>query len=374
MKIIRYIIKLILLALVIATALFTTVTAWLTQYSPEDIGSVCLVWFTFPYVWLLLLAMLVVCSFTRHWFVCACCIASLAYSTPEALREINLPLPEQKAPDGDGGGTKLLSYNICTLLTVNPAFPEHRVDSMVVDILGAKADILCLQEAPPDWMMRSCRVADPFKEVFNSFSHKSLHGNVCTLTNLPAKDVTDPKELGLEGVAPEAFLATDITLGNGQRVRVFNCHLASIKLSHDQIDAVSSKKNVNKQRINTLKGTYEHLMRAFKTRAVEVRMLTRAIEASPHPVVICGDFNDTPVSYTFHTINSTRPRGDSTSSLSEARHTRRFGLAKTYRGKLPPLRIDYIIKSGRVTTWGYKEHDWAWSDHKAVSAWLTVKQ
>lgn len=318
--------------------------------------------------------MLIICSFSRHWFVCVCCIASLAYSAPDALREINLPLPEQKAPVGCCDSTKLLSYNICSFMTQNADFPEHRIDSMAASILATRADIICLQEAPFDWMMRSCKEAEPFKKVFDAFSHKSLHGNVCTLTNLPAKDVTDPKELGLEGKAPEVFFATDITIGDGQTVRVFNCHLASLKLSHDQIDAVSSKKRVDQQRINTLKGTYDHLMRAFETRAVEVRLLAKAVQASPHPVVICGDFNDTPVSYTFHTISNIRPKGDSSASLSEARHTSHFGLAKTYRGKLPPLRIDYIIKSDKVATWGYEEHNWAWSDHKAVSAWLSMRQ
>ena len=48
-------------------------------------------------------------------------------------------------------------------------------------------------------------------------------------------------------------------------------------------------------------------------------------------------------------------------------------MARTYRGNLPPLRIDYVIKSGQIETWGYEEHDWAWSDHKAVSVYFCHK-
>lgn len=360
--------------MVVVGALVVAATAWSTRYAPEELGTLCLSWFAFPYAWLLVLVLMVLMMMTRHWGVVMVCAVALGYSLPEALRVIDIPRGEEEMPAGcEGSAVRLLSYNVCNFLNTSNDFPEHRVDSLCAEILRSGADIVCIQEAPPEWMLKYQQVATPYKAVVGAYRHYRLYGNVGTLTNLEAEDILDPKVLGVDGNLPTAFLATDVTLRSGQKVRLFNCHLASIRLSQEQIDAVSSTERVDRERVSSWKTTYEHIMRAFGLRSVEVRELAKAVSASPYPVVICGDFNDTPVSYTFRTLGEVRPRGDSLESMSEARHSRRLGLARTYRGNLPPLRIDYIIKSGSVETWGYEEYDWAWSDHKGVGCWLGVE-
>lgn len=240
----------------------------------------------------------------------------------------------------------------------------------MIDAIGA--DIVCLQEAPPDHQME-WRKMEGLKRSLDSYPHSAFRANQRTLSRRPMRVVGSSAGLGLEGRLPDAFLAVDVALAPGDTVRVFNCHLASLRLSKSQIDAVSAQ-DVNRERARTLRETYRNLMGAFLRRASEARMLARAVDASPFPVVVCGDFNDPPLSYTFHTVCRARPRGDGGAPLAEARRPQRLGLARTYRGNLPPLRIDYLFTSASLSAWDYVEHDLPTSDHKALSATLQLSR
>ena len=76
------------------------------------------------------------------------------------------------------------------------------------------------------------------------------------------------------------------------------------------------------------------LKSAFVKRAKQVDALHEYISKSPYPVILCGDFNDTPTSYTYHTV-----RG----GLRDAFVDSGTGMSGTYAGKLPSFRIDYIL-------------------------------
>ncbi len=62
------------------------------------------------------------------------------------------------------------------------------------------------------------------------------------------------------------------------------------------------------------------------------------IRQSPYPVMVCGDFNDTPNSYAYFKIRD---------GLQDAFHSKGFGIGATYAGISPTLRIDYIFLDRR---------------------------
>lgn len=357
--------------LVLLLAAFVVFTVWSERLSPEDVGSLCLVWFAFPYSWLLLAAMAALAFAFRQRLLAVACVAALAYGGREALRVVDFPLPPRFAPaDSSGLRLKLLTYNVHGVWSEANGYAAAHADSLAAVLDGIGADVVCLQEAPPDYQMGWHKMSG-LRRSHSAYPHSAFRANQRTLSRWPMRVVDSPAAMGLEGRLPDAFLVADVALAPGDTVRVFNCHLASLRLTKSQIDAVSAQ-DVNRERARTLRETYHSLMRAFLRRASEARMLARAVEASPFPVVVCGDFNDPPLSYTFHTVGRARPRGDDGEPLAEARRPGRLGLARTYRGNLPPLRIDYVFTSASLTSWDYRELDLPTSDHKALSVMLQL--
>lgn len=353
-------------------AAFVVFAVWSERLSPEDIGPICLVWFAFPYAWLLLAAVAAVALAFRQGLAALVSLAALAYGWQEARRVVDIPMPRlADTADSSALRFKVLTYNIHGVWSSVNGYAAPHADSLGVAISAIDADIVCLQEAPPDHQMK-WRKMEGFRRSLDAYPHSAFLANQRTLSRRPMRVVGDAAELGLEGRLPDAFLAVDVALAPGDTVRVFNCHLASLRLSKSQIDAVSAQ-DVNRERARTLRETYRNLMRAFLRRASEARMLARAVDASPHPVVVCGDFNDPPLSYTFHTVCRAIPAGDGGGPLAEARRPGRLGLARTYRGNLPPLRIDYVFTSASLRARDYTEHDLPTSDHKALSTALELR-
>ena len=83
------------------------------------------------------------------------------------------------------------------------------------------------------------------------------------------------------------------------------------------------------------------LKKSFIKRAIEVDVIKEHMNKSPFPIIICGDFNDTPNSYAYKKIS----HGLKDSFLEQG-----IGIGSTFLGKIPFLRIDYILHSPRLKT------------------------
>ena len=81
--------------------------------------------------------------------------------------------------------------------------------------------------------------------------------------------------------------------------------------------------------------------------------------ASRHPVIVCGDFNDVPNSYTYFTV-----KGD----LQDAFLEKGSGFGRTLRMLSPTLRIDYILADQRFKVTQYHKIEVPYSDHYPILA------
>ena len=79
---------------------------------------------------------------------------------------------------------------------------------------------------------------------------------------------------------------------------------------------------------------------------------------SPFPVIICGDFNDTPLSYTYNKFAS---------NYTDAFRNSSSGLGITYAGKVPAGRIDYIFHSKDLNSSNFTIQKEVYSDHRAIN-------
>ena len=78
---------------------------------------------------------------------------------------------------------------------------------------------------------------------------------------------------------------------------------------------------------------------------------------SPYKVIVCGDFNDTPQSYTYNLLSE---------NLNDSFKTKGVGFGTTYAGSIPALRIDYILTHEKIKVQSHKILKENYSDHFPV--------
>jgi endonuclease/exonuclease/phosphatase family metal-dependent hydrolase len=103
----------------------------------------------------------------------------------------------------------------------------------------------------------------------------------------------------------------------------------------------------------------------MEARSVQVDTLTRRIDNSPYPVILCGDINDLPYSYTYDQLAD---------RLQNAWASAGLGFGFSHNGKLPFLRIDHQFASPRFEVLGCRlRHDILHSDHFPLEAEYRLK-
>ena len=81
------------------------------------------------------------------------------------------------------------------------------------------------------------------------------------------------------------------------------------------------------------------------------------------PIVLCGDFNDLPNSYVSNKISK---------NMKDAFLDYSFGIGHTYNGKIPFLRIDYILITPTFNVTKFEVINNKISDHFPVYAELNL--
>ena len=103
----------------------------------------------------------------------------------------------------------------------------------------------------------------------------------------------------------------------------------------------------------------KRLKNSFSKRAVQVEAIKIHINKSPYPVILCGDFNDTPNSYAYHKLSN---------GLKDAFVEQGVGLGRSYNGNFPSLRIDYILYSPELNIHSFNTKNVKLSDHFPILA------
>lgn len=141
-------------------------------------------------------------------------------------------------------------------------------------------------------------------------------------------------------------------------VRVYNVHLQSIQFKSQDYETIDEIRNYTSDNANGARRVLSKVLKAYPERAKQTEKVIEHIKSSPYPVIVAGDFNDTPMSYTYSSFNNI---------LVDAYRTNSFGLGTTYAGNIPFTRIDYIFHSKRFNSGNFKIQKKHLSDHYAVS-------
>lgn len=213
-------------------------------------------------------------------------------------------------------------------------------------------DILCLQEV-------GAYASDILKKGFpNHEIYKIDKGAVI----LSKHRIINKGQIDF-GTMTNSCLWADIVV-DLDTFRVYSLHLQSNKISKDAEEIARG----NLDNKNTWKGIEGILMKyryTHITRSSQAKMVKTHIEQSPYPVLVCGDFNDTPVSYTYSELS----RG-----LNDAFIEKGNGMGSTFNGIIPLLRIDYILTDPMFDIKSFHVIRENYSDHFAVASLLQIKK
>lgn len=155
----------------------------------------------------------------------------------------------------------------------------------------------------------------------------------------------------------------DIIL-NTDTIRLLNNHLQTTSVSQNRKKWERELSTDNTRReAQAVQDAAETLHENFVKRAFQTDSICQLATASPHPVLVCGDFNSLPSSYTYHRLSE---------SLKDGFKTGGHGYMYTYRYGKRMLRIDYAFHSPELECTDYYSPNLdLCSDHNPVI--FTVK-
>jgi endonuclease/exonuclease/phosphatase family metal-dependent hydrolase len=225
-------------------------------------------------------------------------------------------------------------------------------DSIVRWIEQQKPMIVCLQEFFTDGDSRHHNYRAKLKAIgYNEYllaipnpKNKTLRGLI-TLSKFP---IVGAGEIFLSKSRYNGAGYVDLKI-NEDTVRVVNVHLESMELYF-----------ANKKWRDQVRHFWQNYSTAMVQRTQQTHVLMKFVQESKYPIIVAGDFNETPFSYNHSKVRAI---------LTNAFESSGSGFGFTYRKGRLPLRIDHQYFSGRLEVGNFSvEDDVTWSDHLPIYA------
>jgi endonuclease/exonuclease/phosphatase family metal-dependent hydrolase len=271
-------------------------------------------------------------------------------------------------PSGDKSGTfKVISYNVRLFNYYESKEGVYSAKRVIEFLKTQKADIICLQE-----FLILGNPAVEGEEIIKGlggryYSHikllkvsKNRYYGIATFSKYP---IINRGEI-VHNSSSSLSIYSDMMIGK-DTVRVFNNHLQSFmlkRMNKSFMEEMSSSEN--KETMDEVKSLSRSLKKGFIKRSQQAELVKTYLNKSPYPVIVAGDFNDTPVSYAYRKI-----RKGLTDSFIESG----YGAGFTYRGNYPPNRIDYILYDNNLTCRNFEIKKIRFSDHYPIAAYFRMK-
>jgi len=298
--------------------------------------------------------------YKKHWFsIVAIIILIIVF--PSITRIYVFPENKENELHAHQNSFRILSYNT-SFSKVKKVFSDeyyltnHNIPAKNIKdwLTQSNADIICLQEF----------YDDENSEIYNNlatiskkdgygyyFLSNPLHDNgtkrgIITFTKHP---IVDKGTIFLSENRFNGAIYTDLKIGD-DTIRVINLHLESYNLfeSNSKLYKINSIRSSINKRNNQVEKVIEH------------------INQSPYEVVVCGDFNTPPYSYTYRRFSSI---------LHNSFEKKGKGSGSTFQNKLnlPILRIDNQFFAPSLEVQSFVTYtNITYSDHLPIEAKYTI--
>ena len=334
-----------IVSLAMVLLVFCTVATIVCQYiSPEKSGVLSVVALGAPIIYLLDIVVMLYWIVRWRWYRASVMIVTVVLGLFYLSRYYKLDLERKYDTSySERRYTKVLSYNVL----------EGKDDGLIQYINKHNPDILCLQE-----MSGRANLAVLCEKYKSTKAENDVAGNQIFSRYKILRSGT------VDGVARNGCVWADLKIKD-DTVRVVSLHLQSTSIRQEDTQFLEKHEYLrDKEREEKLRSIVERLVDNNRKRALQADAIAAFLEKSPYKTIVCGDFNDVPLSYTYNRI--ARGFNDTFSKMAD-------GFVYTYDTKYRLLRIDNILVSPSIETISYEvDNDVKLSDHYPVVARLKI--
>jgi endonuclease/exonuclease/phosphatase family metal-dependent hydrolase len=268
-----------------------------------------------------------------------------------------------RKPSNDKQGTfKVMSYNLRLFNYFETPKKTGSEKKILAFLKIIQPEIICFQE-----LFITGNAIEKDLEIRKSlggkyYSHTKLLGRkknqyygIATYSRYPIINKGEIKHPGSSSLS----IYSDIVIEK-DTFRIFNNHLQSFRLKRMESSLIEElATSEDNQTMEEIKSLSISLRQGFIRRALQAQVVKNYISRSPYAVIVLGDFNDTPVSYSYRKIRK---------GLNDAFVTSGYGAGFTYRGNYPPNRIDYILYDNKLASTKFDILRVKYSDHYPIMA------
>lgn len=328
-----------------------TVAGWMaSRISPCESGFVSFMGLGLPVLLGMDLLLLVYWIVRRRWWaVVPAAVILLNAGFITAYFQVSFSDRSQRPHD-----LKVATYNVHGF---RYSTFKITVESIAEVMKSEQVDVLCMQEfgVSPKYDLDSIKQAFYFLPYVYFPKNHGKEDGVALFSRYP---ILSGGLLSFSGTDNSA-LWVDLDV-SGREIRLFNNHLQTTSISRSRRE-ISALKNIlgndlgrEREAVEAITG---RLVENSCVRARQVRKVREIVDTTSMPVIVCGDFNDTPASYTYHQMK----RG-----MKDGFRICGSGYGYTFRGFGRLLRIDYIFGSPELRGVRYYSLPLEWSDHNPV--------
>lgn len=235
--------------------------------------------------------------------------------------------------------------SIIKILTFNThIFNNHKDDGfkkIAKFIKETDADIVCLQEfgyfyrygASKQEILKFFDSIYPYRHLWFKNQNKWGENGLATFSRYP---IIKKKKIEYQS-ADNISIYSDIVI-NGDTVRVINNHLESNKLNKEDrqfAEKIIDEKNNRQEILNAGLKIGTRLVVGAKNRMQQAKTVRNIIDETDYCIIALGDFNDVPLSYTYHTIGKNLQNAYSKGGA--------WGYHWTYNKNVMLFTIDHIL-------------------------------
>lgn len=333
----RHLGRLVILLILAVNLVFTGLllaTAYSPYLQPTEHPVLSCLGLAFPIFLLIDIAFLLFWVIIQQYKCLLLPLAGLLLCLPQTRTYLPLNFHTDRLPEPN---LKLLSYNI---MGFGDSSPGERQNPVLTYLQESGADIICLQE-----YSTSKTPKHPTQKTIDKLLADYPYRRIDTMGSLHSNKLACYSKLPILSARPLEYAST----GNGtmlyelawddDTLLLINNHLESNKLTkEDKVVYEDMLRDPEKEKVESgMRQLVKKLAEAAALRAPQADSIAQAVSRSPHRyIIVCGDFNDSPISYAHRVIGQ---------QLDDAFTESGRGLGISYHQNKFYFRIDHILTS-----------------------------